>query len=47
MPETYGETLQHIELHKIPMSDAFREIYYNIDFANGDYSLVEILLGIV
>lgn len=47
MPDTYGEILQHIEQHKIPMTDECREIYYNVDFVNGDNNRVEIQLGIL
>jgi effector-binding domain-containing protein len=47
MPETYGEILQYIEQHRIPMSDECREVYYNVDFANGENNRVEIQLGII
>jgi effector-binding domain-containing protein len=47
MPESYGAMLQHIEQQKIPMSDECREVYYNVDFANGENNRVEIQLGII
>ncbi len=47
MPATYGAMLQHIELHKIPMVDECREIYYNVDFDNPENNRVEIQLGIM
>jgi effector-binding domain-containing protein len=47
MPESYGAIIQHIEQHKIPMSDECREVYYNVDFANGENNRVEIQLGII
>lgn len=47
MPESYSAILQHIEQHKIAMTDECREIYYNVDFSRPENNQVEIQLGIL
>lgn len=47
MPQSYGEIMQHIDLHKIPLTEESREIYLNIDFQQPEHNITHIQVGVV
>lgn len=47
MPQTYGEIMQHVDAHKIPLTEESRELYYNIDFQHPEHNITQIQIGVV
>jgi len=47
LPEAYGQVIQYIDAHKIPMNEECREVYINIDFQNPENNITQIQMGVV
>lgn len=47
MPQSYGEIMQHIDQHKIPLTEESRELYLNIDFQQPQNNITHIQIGVV